>query len=83
MHFSKIAGYLPYNKTDKIFIYVHPSTNITYRFRDITNLMMLYHTKKQAQYYLDILKEEGVDKDLIITELITEVKQTNYEFSSN
>lgn len=83
MYFSKIAGYLPYNKTDKIFIYVHPLTNITYRFRDITNLKMLYQTKKQADKVLDVLKTEGIDKDLTVTIITTEVKQTNYEFSSN
>ncbi len=83
MHFSKIAGYLPYNKTDKIFIYVHPSTNITYRFRDITNLMMLYTTKEEADKVLDVLNKEGIDKDLTVTIITTEVKQTNYEFSSN
>lgn len=83
MNFSKIAGYLPYNKTDKIFIYVHPLTNITYRFRDITNLKMLYQTKEQADKVLDILKNEGIDKDLTVTIITTEVKQTNYEFSSN
>ncbi len=83
MHFSKIAGYLPYNKTDKIFIYIHPETNITYRFRDITNLKMLYETKEQADYYLNVLSEEDIDKNLTVTIITTEVKQTNYEFSSN
>jgi len=82
MHFSKIAGYLPYNKTDKIFIYIHPETNIIYRFRDVTNLKMLYETKQQAEHYLNILSEKD-NKNLTITELIIETKQTNYEFSSN
>ncbi len=83
MNFSKTVEYLIYNNIDKIFIYVHPETNITYKFRDITNLKMLYQTKEQADKVLDMLKQEGVDKDLIITIITTELKQTNYEFSSN
>ena len=81
MKFSKIAGYLIQSTKDNSYIYRSAEVT-TYRFKEITNLNMLYKTKDIALKYLEQLQKEE-DGEIKPYTVIIEEKQTNYEFSSN
>ena len=81
MNFSKIVGYLIQNTKDNSYIYRNAEVT-TYRFKEITNLNMLYKTKDIALKYLEQLQKEE-NGELKLYTVIIELKQTNYEFSSN
>ena len=78
---KEIAEYLIQSTKDNSYIYRSAEVT-TYRFKEITNLNMLYKTKDIALKYLEQLQKEE-DGELKLYTVIIEVKQTNYEFSSN